>query len=521
MATFDYTSRDYLSIRQDLVNRAAQIVPEWNGNDASEFANVFVDLWAYMGDILHFYVDRAASETFLETATQRESVLAIANLLDYIPASYRAARGSARFTLNAFPTGETTYTIPQFTTLTAVGANGQTIDFYTSAASSALTAVDQQVSVPVVQGTITSNENVGVSNGLANQRFNLVKKNIDFDSLVVEVFEGPVSGGSPTAVQYLYVAQLSTANYLDKVFTARLTSDGYAQILFGNGFNGFIPTTNATIQVSYRTTVGEEGNLVANSIKFVGSPASSYVSIVSSTATSGGANEESIESIKTNVSRLFRTQDRAVSLQDYKDLTLQVPGVSKATATYASNVVTLYPAPHQTQYPPAKTTDSTNEKVLIEIPQNISESVELFLTDRSMLGVTPTVVNPADFGGIDKYIECTPVYIHVDLYVQPNYVQSWVRNEVDKAVRELLAFDRVSFAQLLSIGEVYRAILSVVGVDYASLINMSTTYAGTGGTVANIQADPTKLLCFSDDLSTPGSRPAIKYTITGGLTGAS
>jgi hypothetical protein len=615
MPAFDYTSRDYLSIRQDLLARAERIVPEWDGTDASEFGNVFVDLWAYMGDILHFYVDRAASETFLETATQRESVMAIANLLDYVPASPRAARGSVVMRLSMFPetsiksinissalistvddvsqvtfttatahnltagqlvsitgvspsnfnisnvvisgigssntfrvlvssyasapSGTATggvlnynlaYTVPQYTTFTAYDINNNTYNFYLNSASSPLTTTDTQVTGTVVQGTIVSNEAVGASTGASNQVFVLMKKNVDIDSITVQVQEGPISGGSPTFVTYQYVANLSSANYLEKVFTARVRSDGYTQVLFGNGFNGFIPTTNANIAVSYRTTDGSLGNLPANSIRFINGASSSYVNIVSSSSTSGGADIESIASIKTNVSRLYRTQDRAVSLQDYKDLCLQLPGVSKATASYTSGVVTLYAVPHQTEYPPAPVTASSVQKVVVEIPTTMVESIESYFSTRSMVGVTAQVVNPTNHGTIDKYIECTPVYVGMKVHVRDNYVQSWVKDDVDAAIRDLLTFPKTFFGQKLTVGEVYRAALSVNGVDYVELTTLDTAYDNTPttvGTVADITANAYKLLCFSNDMDYPAypggavtNAPAISLAMYGGITGS-
>ena len=245
MATFDYTSRDYLSIRQDLLNRAAKTIPEWNGTDTSEFANMFVDLWAYMGDVLHFYVDRAASETFLDTATQRSSVLAIANLLDYIPASPRAARGLVTVQLNSLPSGATDYVVPQYTTFKGFDADNTSYDFYLLNDSPALDlTTTTQSTGTVVQGTLVFDEVVGTSAGFTNQQFTLLKANVDIDSITVLVYEGPLSSGVPTSVEYQYVAQLSTTTYTDKVFTARTTSDGYTQLIFGNGFNGTVEKIN-------------------------------------------------------------------------------------------------------------------------------------------------------------------------------------------------------------------------------------------------------------------------------------
>jgi hypothetical protein len=693
MATFDYTSRDYLSIRQDLINRASITIPEWDGADASEFANVFVDLWAYMGDVLHFYIDRAAAETFLSTATQRESVLAIANLMDYKPASPRASRGTAVVKLNSFPVGSiqtrtitsavistvpilgintdivtftttadhnlpanqivsisgmspsglnqsgmtvysvptsntfvilrsqftTTvsnstaggtlnynipYTLPQYTTFTAYNADKNEISFY-SLSPVTFTTVGTRSNLTLVQGTIISNESVGLSTGKPNQVYTLMKRNVDNDSITIQVYEGPLVDGAPSPVLYQYVSQLSTSNFVDKVFTTRVTSDGFTQIVFGNSFNGFVPTTNVAITASYRTTSGSIGNLPAGSIKFINGPSSTYVSIDSSGAMSGGSDQESIESIRTNVSRLYRTQDRAVSLQDYKDLLLQTSGVSRSTAQYGESgtvtvsgavsgttvtftassphkftagqyvnidagtgasyringgviqsvptpttftintasytvaptgtttgatattpldTVVLYPVPHQSSYPPEPIT-AGSQKVVIEIPTPMVESIENYFLTRSMLGVTALVTNQVNHGTIDRYIECTPIYVGMQVYVKSTYVQSWVKDAVIQEVKNLLSFENVYFGQTLTIGEVYRAALNVPGVDYVVLTNLSTTYDSTpndGGSVANVTVDADKLPCFSDSMDPPGATnvPAVNLAMYGGITGS-
>ena len=56
---FNYASRTYSTIRQDLLNRAALVAPEWTDRDPSDFGMLFVDLWSYMGDIMNYYIDRA------------------------------------------------------------------------------------------------------------------------------------------------------------------------------------------------------------------------------------------------------------------------------------------------------------------------------------------------------------------------------------------------------------------------------------------------------------------------------
>jgi hypothetical protein len=56
MADINYSSRDFEQIRDDLLSRAASLVPEWTARDSSDFGVMMVDLWAYFADVLHYYI---------------------------------------------------------------------------------------------------------------------------------------------------------------------------------------------------------------------------------------------------------------------------------------------------------------------------------------------------------------------------------------------------------------------------------------------------------------------------------
>lgn len=79
-----YTSRDFQSIKNDLVNYAKVYYPETykDFNEAS-FGSLMFDLVSYVGDILSFYVDYQSNESFLETAIEPDNVLKLANQMGY------------------------------------------------------------------------------------------------------------------------------------------------------------------------------------------------------------------------------------------------------------------------------------------------------------------------------------------------------------------------------------------------------------------------------------------------------
>ena len=74
----DYTGRDYYSIREQLIARIQERIPEWTASDPADFGVALVEAFAYMGDLISYYIDRTANEFSLATATQRNSLLNIA-----------------------------------------------------------------------------------------------------------------------------------------------------------------------------------------------------------------------------------------------------------------------------------------------------------------------------------------------------------------------------------------------------------------------------------------------------------
>jgi len=503
MPTFDYTSRDYYGIREDLLTRAATlpIGADWDTRSPADFGVTLVDLWAYMGDVLHFYVDRAAAETYLNTATQRESVLALANLLDYTPLALNSAR--ATITLGK-TTGFVDGTIiPQGTSFIAPSRNTEENTIYfVSTESASMSASTSSITLALTEGSLITSEEIinsivangNTSNGLPNQRFILRNVNVVPSSVSIFVYEGPVVLGTPTTVEYIYVERLNDYAASDRVFTVEIAADGVVQVLFGNGINGKIPATNASIIADYLRSSGSSGNIVQNRISSFANNTPTGVTITGSSAATGGFDEESISSLKANVPLLFRTQDRAVSLQDFKDLILRIPGVVKGTASNDGSNVTLYPIPYQNDYLNIAFGST------ITIDATTAQDTLTYFAPRTMIGASVTVA---------PSINLTSVYVQATIYIKDGYVQRWVTNAVETAFNEFLKFDAVYFNQTLSLGDFYRAATAIDGVDYVYISVFNTTSSGLAEN-HKITSEPTSLLHKAADFI---------LTPSGGITG--
>src|SRR5882724_8621369 len=80
----DYMARDYESLLQAMREQIPRKLPEWTdfANEA-DFGNVLLELFAHIGDILSYYQDRVANESFLGTARTRRGVIEHLRLIGY------------------------------------------------------------------------------------------------------------------------------------------------------------------------------------------------------------------------------------------------------------------------------------------------------------------------------------------------------------------------------------------------------------------------------------------------------
>lgn len=462
MASINYSNRDYESIKNDLLLRASEIVPEWTSRDPSDFGVLLVDLWAYFADVLHYYVDRSAKEAFITTATQRESLLALASLFDYAPQLQTAATATVVVDGSNVPANQTVV-IPSGTVFVALATTTSPIVYFSSTSSASASASLNPV-IPVVEGQIVVDETVGTSNGLANQRFFLYYPNVIGNSVAISVLEGPVVNGSPSAVEYVYINKLIDAASNSKVFTININADNETEIVFGNGVNGKVPNPGQSIVASYRYGVGASGNIEINRItQFQASP-SQYLSVFSSSVATGGLNAESLESLRVNIPNAFATQNRAVSLSDYKALVLNVGGVAKGTASYNSGTVTVYAVPFVNDY-------LSYGSGSILVSTELRNSIVSYYEPRQMIGATVTAAS---------VINLTAVNITTTVNVLDGFIASSVLSDVTSALNTLFEFDNVFFNQTLSKGTIYRTIMDVTGVDYATLSLPSTETITSG-----------------------------------------
>lgn len=342
----DYTSRDFTAIKADLIALInAKTGKNWDPSDYSDLGNVLVESFAYMGDIMSHYLDKAANETSIDTAIKLDTLLSFANLYDYKPSGPTPSYCAITFT----NVGTNSIDIPIGTQVMAplsYGAYSQ-VYFETSQAATSL-AAGASITLDAYEGKTVNTDrpdlidptynkalpaNLGTSDGTASQTFTIYQPGVVDSSIYVYV------GQSAAFSIWSYADNLLEYSPTDNVFTTQRLSDGTLKIVFGDGVNGAIPAANQTISAVFKSSVGIAGNIKSLSVTEVtfipgnlDPQATSYLTVSNALASTGGADADSLEGIRTKIKSAISTRRRAVTLKDYADLALMVSQVGKANA---------------------------------------------------------------------------------------------------------------------------------------------------------------------------------------------
>lgn len=464
-ANIDYTSKDFSAFMQSMIAYAQTIMPDWNTGSEGDMGVALLEMFSYPLDILSYYGDRISQEAYLSTATQRLSLLNISQLLGYTVSNGSPATGTVTFQTS---NPGSAVTIPQGT---QVASNFvQTIDspvIYETDAVVTCPGNGGTVTVGVTQGITYTQQPVGTSTGLPGQVFQLPQAGI---------IDGSVSVFVQTEVspqQWSYVQYLVDSGPSNLVYTSYVDAQGLTWIEFGDNLNGLIPSQGLTIYATYRVGVGSAGNVaegvvgeLVNPIDGLTVPFQADGISFQSSAMGGGSDPETNDQIRANAPQIFATQGRAVSPADFTAMATNVQGVSVANAVAMhSTSVTVYAL--GPDYQPAST--------------QLQNQILAYFQGRTLAGVTVTC-SPPTIVPINVGTSASPI----QLQVANSYLQTSVVQNVQTALTALLQPPNIEFAQLLTVGEIYQAIMSVAGVEWCVVPVFARNDVAQAGT-ANIQ----------------------------------
>ena len=330
MALVNFTDLDFDQIKtslQDYLRENSDFTDyDFEGSNLSNI----IDVLAYNTYISSYNANMISNEVFIDSATLRENVVALARNIGYTPRSRTAAKAIISFFVDTtgFTTKPVTLTLKKGIVTTSASVFGS---------ESYSFCVPSDITVPVVDGIatfnnitifegtfLTSNFTVTADTPAPPSRYILENANIDTSTLEVSVRE---TQSSTSSKKYVFSDTLIEVTDTSRVYFLQEIDDQRYEMIFGDGVFGEKLKALNYIEVSYITSSGEaangvssfnfNGRLVDNNNNLI----STGISILSTVSESTGGKEiESVDSIKRFAPKIYSAYNRAVTAADYEAL---------------------------------------------------------------------------------------------------------------------------------------------------------------------------------------------------------
>ena len=276
--------------------------------------SVLLDILAYNTHYNALYTNLAVNESFLDSASKRSSIVSRAKEIGYIPHSATSATAKVNIVVSNTTSTPATLTIPALQAFTAT-VDGTTYNFYNTS--------DE---VATLDGSTYTFTNVEIKEGTPlqfkyeasdNTRYFIPNNNVDLSTVKVRVQENASSTTFETFVRDEDILELDGES---KVFFVKEIDNQLYELEFGNDIIGKGIANGNIVTIDYMTTNKDEANgarlFSYNGVTLLGGT----LAVSTVLSASGGSDIEDIESIRYNAPRYYTSQNRAVTIEDYKTI---------------------------------------------------------------------------------------------------------------------------------------------------------------------------------------------------------
>ena len=304
--------------------------------------STLLDVLAYNTYYSAINANLAINENFLDTAVLRENVVKLAKLIGYTPRSARSAR--ATFTVvvqTVYGTGANGRGYPESVQIN----KGVFASFTGDGGKNFIFSIpkDMIVSVNTLDGKATFTgveafEGIFITDTFVKteserQRFILGNLNADTSAMTVEVSRGTITDA------YLEATDITAVSNISKIFFLEESESKRQELVFGDGVLGEALVNGDVIEATYPTSVGGAPNGLKG-FSFAGTvkdsrnaPITSGISLTLDVPPDGGAQPETIDSIKYAAPKFYSSFGRAVTTKDYEVIIPQIyPNVQSIVA---------------------------------------------------------------------------------------------------------------------------------------------------------------------------------------------
>ena len=350
MALVNFTDLDFDQIKTSLKDylRENSDFTDYDF-EGSNLSNI-IDVLAYNTYISSYNANMISNEVFIDSATLRENVVALARNIGYTPRSRTAAKAIVSFFVDTtgFTTKPVTLTLKKGIVATSASIFGSESYSFSIPSDVTVPVVDGIATfsnVTIYEGTfLTSNFTVSSETPAPPSRYTLDNSYIDTSTLEVSIRE---TQSSTSSKKYVFSDTLIEVTSSSRVYFLQEIEDQRYELIFGDGVFGEKLKALNYIEVSYITSSGDEGNGIS-SFTFNGrivdnnnNLISRGISILSSVSESVGGKEiESIDSIKRFAPKIYSAYNRAVTAADYEALIPKIYPETQSVSAFGGEELT-------------------------------------------------------------------------------------------------------------------------------------------------------------------------------------
>jgi len=330
MALVNFTNLDFDQIKTSLKDylRANSNFTDYDF-EGSNLSSI-IDVLAYNTYINSYNANMISNEVFIDSATLRENVVALARNIGYTPRSTTAAKAIVSFFIDTtdFATKPVTLTLKKgivATSASVFGSESYSFCIPTDVTVPVVDGIATFSNVTIYEGTfLTTNFTVSSENPAPPTKYILQNPNIDTSTVEVIVRDTQASTSSK---KFVFSDTLIEVTSTSRVYFLQEIEDQRYELIFGDGVFGEALKSLNFIEVSYITTHGDVANNIS-SFSFNGrivdnnnNLVSTGISVITTINDSiGGKAIESVDSIKRYAPKIYSTYNRAVTAADYEAL---------------------------------------------------------------------------------------------------------------------------------------------------------------------------------------------------------
>lgn len=310
------TELDFDSIKNNLKDFLSQQTEFQDYDFEGSGLSVLLDVLAYNTHYNAYYLNMIANESFLNSASLRNSVVSHAKTYGYIPRSVSSPHAVINFTVYTNNNTPEVLNIPRGYKFMSNLVDGKAYGFITLENISVEKTANNFVftDLPIYEGRLMTYSQTYDSSSNPNRLFTIPDENVDTSTLTVSIQE---STSNTNTNIYTSIQEYYNIDTDSEVYFLQEGIDGKYQIYFGDGVLGKALNDGNIVIINYLTTSGDSSN-GSDSFKATSS-LSGYTNFnidVTQNA-SGGSNRETVDSIKFNAPLQVLSQNRAVTKNDY------------------------------------------------------------------------------------------------------------------------------------------------------------------------------------------------------------